>query len=310
MLEDAPTMRDGAPLSPSAASPALARGFGLLVVATTGLIVLGALVRAHEAGLACPDWPLCFGEVVPQFDLQIAFEWTHRAVAGAISLAFLGLAIATLRHPVGERARPYLFAAGALLALQILLGALTVWQLLAAWTVTSHLVVGNSFNVGLLLVALTLSGRRDAPAVTHGVRALLALTAVLLGVQIVLGGLVSSTFAGMACPEWPTCNGGQWFPTWSGSVGLHSFHRLNGYALWLALAAAAVATRGIPRIRWLTGAGFLLGTLQIVVGISNVLLGIPVEVTGLHSLLAALLILTMAATLHTALERNPRDARV
>ena len=43
---------------------------------------------------------------------------------------------------------------------QILLGALTVWQLLAAWTVTSHLVVGNSFNVSLLLVALTLARGR------------------------------------------------------------------------------------------------------------------------------------------------------
>ena len=310
MLEDAPTMHDGAPLSPSAASPALARGFGLLVVATTGLIVLGALVRAHEAGLACPDWPLCFGEVVPQFDLQIAFEWSHRAIAGTISLVFLGLAIATLRHPAGERARPYVLAAGALLTLQVVLGALTVWHLLAAWTVTSHLVVGNSFNVSLLLVALTLSGRRETPPVTTPVRVLLVTTAVLLATQIVLGGLVSSTFAGMACPEWPTCNGGHWFPSWSGSVGLHSFHRLNGYALWVALAAAALATRAIPRIRLLTGASFVLGTLQVVVGISNVLLGIPVEVTGLHSLLAALLILTMAATLHTALERNSRDARV
>ncbi|MCP5116159.1 MAG: hypothetical protein GY953_35480, partial [bacterium] len=45
-------------------------GFALLLSATYCLIVLGALVRANGAGLACPDWPLCFGQVVPEFDLK------------------------------------------------------------------------------------------------------------------------------------------------------------------------------------------------------------------------------------------------
>jgi cytochrome c oxidase assembly protein subunit 15 len=307
-------MRDGAPLRPSGAAPGLARGFGLLVVATTGLIVLGALVRAHEAGLACPDWPFCFGEVVPEFDLRVGFEWSHRAFAGTISIVFACLAIATLRHPAGTPARPLLAVAAALLALQVLLGALTVWQLLAAWTVTSHLVVGNAFNVSLLLVALTLrgprAGREPSTPAPRAARDLLFVAAGLLAAQVVLGGLVSSTFAGMACPEWPTCNGGTWFPAWDGSVGLHLLHRMNGYALLLALAVAAYSARGLPRVGVLSAAAFLLGALQVVVGVSNVLLGIPVEVTGLHSLLAALLILTIAATLHAALERKVGDARV
>jgi cytochrome c oxidase assembly protein subunit 15 len=120
----------------------LAAGFFALCAATFGLIVLGALVRAHGAGLACPDWPLCFGRLVPAFDLRVAFEWSHRAVAGAVGLGFAGLAVAALRRPAARAAcGRWLAVAAALLAAQILLGALTVWHLLAAWTVTSHLVI-------------------------------------------------------------------------------------------------------------------------------------------------------------------------
>ena len=82
---------------PSSSARRLAWGFLLLTGLTYALIVLGALVRAHGAGLACPDWPLCFGELVPRFDLRIAFEWSHRAIAGGISLLFAGLSIAAFR---------------------------------------------------------------------------------------------------------------------------------------------------------------------------------------------------------------------
>ena len=125
----------------------LARGFAALCALTTGLIVLGALVRAHGAGLACPDWPLCFGELVPRMNLEVAFEWTHRLVAGTVSLLFVGLGAAALRDAeLRPRVARLLAVGAALLALQVLLGALTVWHLLASWTVTSHLLVGNSFK--------------------------------------------------------------------------------------------------------------------------------------------------------------------
>ena len=115
-----------------------------------------------------------------------------------------------------RRLAPLLAPAAGLLALQVVLGALTVWQLLAAWTVTAHLVVGNSFNACLLLVALRLrevgEARRAGPAAPEATRAALLAAAALLLAQIVLGGLVSSSFAGMACPEWPRCNGGALVP--------------------------------------------------------------------------------------------------
>jgi cytochrome c oxidase assembly protein subunit 15 len=116
----------------------------------------------------------------------------------------------------------------------------------------------------------------------------------------VFGGLVSSRYAGLACPEWPTCNGGLWFPSWRGAVGLHLVHRANGYLLLAALGALAWACRGSGRLARLARLAAALGAAQVVVGVANVLAGIPVEVTGLHSALATALVLTATAAAREA----------
>ena len=288
----------------------LARGFSALAALTYGLIVLGALVRSHGAGLACPDWPLCFGEVIPEFDFKVAFEWGHRAVAGSVALIFAGLAAATLRRPPLRRAMGAgLALAAALLAGQIVLGGLTVLELLATWTVTSHLVTGNAFALAVVLLARRLAALADPAARALGdtrpvERLVISLAGLLLAVQIVLGGLVSSSYAGLACPDWPTCMNGEFFPTWRGIQGLHVLHRTLGYACVLAIAAAAWLCRSAPSTRAWLGVAAGLAVCQIGVGVANVLLRLPVEVTGLHSALAAGLICSVGVGAREAW-RNP-----
>jgi heme a synthase len=317
MLDEAAAGSDAAPgpsAHPAAAGPAqLAPGFALLVALTYGLIVLGALVRAHGAGLACPDWPLCFGRVVPEMNLRVAFEWSHRVVAGSVAITFLALAAATWRRTrAGDPVRRPLAAGVALLGVQILLGALTVWHLLASWTVTSHLLVGNATAATFAWIALELRDRRRGasppPAPDRGTRRLLAGVLVLLGLQLALGGLVSSGYAGLACPEWPTCNGGAWWPSWRGAVGLHLLHRANGYLLLLALLAFALRCREGDRLPALARLACVLGFAQVAVGVANVLAGIPVEITGLHSALAAALVLTGTAAAREAWGRPGRGS--
>ena len=266
---------------------------------TYGLIVLGALVRAHGAGLACPDWPLCFGELVPRFDLRVAFEYSHRLAAGSISLLFLGCAIVALRDDaIRPRLRRLLFATAAVLGVQIVLGALTVWHLLASWTVTAHLLTGNTFALCLVFTArrlfrLASPGIREEPA-ARGLRILLLGVAALLFLQMVLGGLVSSTYAGLACSEWPTCNAGVFFPSFEGALGTHLLHRLGAYSLVTAIALCAWLGRGEPRLGGLLRTALAVAVAQVAVGVANVLLRLPVEVTGLHSALAAGLVLCVA----------------
>jgi cytochrome c oxidase assembly protein subunit 15 len=292
----------------------LARGFGALVGLTFGLVTLGALVRAHGAGLACPDWPLCFGQLVPRMNLRVGFEWTHRLVAGSLSVAFVGLALLALRRSATRQAcAAALGTAALLLGVQVLLGALTVWQLLAGWTVTAHLLTGNAFAVALLWIALALRERArhvpPAPAPRPALRGAVAAAALLLGAQLLLGGLVASHYAGLACPEFPTCRDGQWLPGFEGAMGLQLLHRLGAVALLAALALAARLARGAaPVLRRSTAAALALAVLQLCVGAANVLLGLPAEITGLHSALAAALVLTFSLAVRASW-RAPRAGR-
>lgn len=284
----------------------LALGFLALAGVTYVLIVLGALVRANGAGLACPDWPLCFGEFIPQFDFKVAFEWGHRVLAGSVGIVFAALAGWTLRQPeLRSRMWLGLLITALLLVAQVILGGLTVLELLASWTVTSHLVTGNAFALALVLLGRRLSvlgGPTEAHSEPASAiqRGFTTLAAALLALQIVLGGLVSSNYAGLVCPDWPTCMDGEFFPTWRGIQGLHLLHRSVGYACCLVIVAAAWVGRSHAGSRsWLTTAG-VFSLLQIVVGVANVLLRLPIEVTGLHSALAAGLVCTLGVSAREA----------
>ena len=305
--------------TPPPAAAASPRGLGWAFVFLTGvtfsLMVLGALVRAHGAGLACPDWPLCFGRVVPTFDLRIAFEWSHRVLASVVSLGLAGLSGVLLRRPELRRrlARP-LAAAWLLLAVQVVLGGLTVLLRLAPWTVTAHLLTGTAFCTVLLWIARDLL-EWGAPVVrarpTGAVRTLALTSAGLLVAQLVLGGLVSSQGAGLACASFPTCDGHAFVPTLGGLVGVQVLHRLNGGLLLASVIALSVAARGADpfgRLGGLAWTAVRLLVLQIGVGALNVLLLLPVEVTGLHTALAAALALTLGLVLREIVYAAPPQA--
>ena len=272
-------------LAPFAGVARLAR---VTVLAAFGLIVLGAVVRSTGSGLACPDWPLCHGHVIPPFQPQVLLEWGHRAVALAVSLLVAALAawvfaVAPLRRALGG----LVALALALLATQIVLGALTVWKLLHFSVVTLHL--GNAL---LFLAALIAIAERagagaaadEGAAAGDGPRALWPVAAVAAFVQILLGGLVSTNHAGLACPDFPLCRGAFW-PADAGSlVHLQLAHRLGGYALAVLLFVLWRRSRRAadPRVAALGETVFALVVVQILLGAFNVLLAVPTWLTAAH----------------------------
>ncbi len=282
----------------------LARAFFGLTAITYVLVVFGALVRAKGAGLSCPDWPLCFGQLLPTLDLGVILEWGHRTLAGGISLLLVGALVVAWRTPTAWKAlgrMPWIVLL--VLGIQVILGGLTVLQLLASWTVTLHLLFGNLFCLALLVMALRLRDASHPPAapapLPRGWLPLLSAGALLLVIQMVLGGLVSSNHAGFACLQWPTCQGDVWFPAFTGLIGLQVFHRLVAYALAGTLLALAVVGRGHPQLARPAQATLALVVVQVVLGVLNVLWLLPVEVTAGHSAGAAGLVL-----LFTVLVRN------
>lgn len=288
----------------------LGRAFLALTAVTYGLLVFGASVRVHGAGLACPDWPLCFGELVPQLDFHIFLEWGHRVLASLVSFGYLGLAIAAFRTPEARRRiGSVLIVSGVVLATQVVLGGLTVLHLLAYWSVTLHLIFGNLFCALMLACGVRLLDGGAVPApVAAGVRGLAYALVAMVFVQMGLGGLVSSNYAGLACTEWPTCNGGVWFPVWDGIVGLQIFHRLGAYTLAAIAVALFLATRGVEGLRRPGELVLALVLGQVMVGIVNVLLAMPVEIAILHSAVADLIVLASAWTLTRALAYPVRGA--
>ena len=284
----------------------LASRLGLVTALLTfALIVIGSVVRTTGSGLACPDWPLCQGRLIPPFEFHVLIEWGHRAVALLVSLAILAVTIVTLTHAGLRRRLGGLVALTAcLLVVQVLLGALTVWKLLDPSVVSGHLAV--ALLIFSSLVAYTRraaeAGAAPGPARPAGLMPAFAVATTLTYLQSLLGGVVSTHHAGLACPDWPTCFG-EWFPALQGLVGLQMAHRFGGYLLTAAVLVAAAAARSAPDAR-VRGAGRLALTLvvvQVILGVSNVHLRTPVWLSAAHLATAtALLGVLLDATLRIA----------
>lgn len=269
------------------------------------LIIVGSVVRTTGSGLACPDWPLCHGQLIPPLQFNVLVEWFHRLLALIVSI-MLALTVGWVlaRGAVRARLGGLALLAVLLLGAQILLGALTVWKLLNPAIVGSHLAVALLLFTTMLLLTLAADGeaRRAAPdwdaaEVTPrppGLLPLFAIAACTTYAQAVLGGAVSTNHAGLVCPDWPTCNGA-WFPPLEGLIGLQMAHRWGAYLLIAVMLVLYVRTRGVADagVRAAAQMTLSLTLAQAVLGVSNVLLGTPVWLSAAH-LATATAILALA----------------
>ncbi|MGH9535018.1 MAG: COX15/CtaA family protein [Terriglobales bacterium] len=205
MSSPALTTPVSSPPAPDAGySPALSLYTRIWVVLTFILLGAGVLTAAKGAGLSIPDWPLAFHRLVPPFVGNIRFEYTHRVLAGCVSLMTVGLVIWLWR--VERRRWLRWLGVAALLGviLQAILGGLTVLDFQPPWLTAFHASVAQLFFVTTVAIAI-FTGRpwrtavRLRPDATPGLYTLCVVTTAVIYGQIILG----AAYRHDALPLWP-----------------------------------------------------------------------------------------------------------
>ena len=248
------------------------------------LLVWGNLVAGLKAGLACPDWPLCHGKVLPPFRLDIYMEFFHRVIAAVAAGFLVALSWRRFRDYRGA-ARAVPLAAVGLLAGEIALGGAVVLLRLPVQLTTVHFMAGlvvfllavymSSFDGFRAPPAFSLSGRS---ALFFGVGALVFLLAAL-------GAYVRHADAGLACTDWPTCFGGILPNVLTGHVLIHFSHRVLAGLVFLTIAALYASLALDRRMKESRGLGrilLLLALGQVVIGGAVVLSRLNFLAAGLH----------------------------
>ena len=300
---------------------------------TLDLVMFGAFTRLTDSGLGCPDWPGCYGHsnplsageqiraaetALPSGPVTMTKAWIemlHRYFAMAVGFLIIVLVVLAWRRWRHARGRSPWLATFALAAvcLQGAFGALTVTMKLQPVIVTAHLLGG----VGLLAL-LTWLALREAPTLgvdprAWRVRWLAAVAMLLLATQIALGGWVSTNYAVLACPDFPTCHGravppdmdfGAGFALWrelgmtadgtpipfQALVAIHWTHRSFAYVVIAALGVLAWRLRSLAGVSGQARALAAVLALQFATGLSSVVLRWPLPLAVLHNGGAAVLL--------------------
>jgi heme A synthase len=279
--------------------------FLLLTIGLTFvLVVIGGTVRATGSGLGCPDWPTCHGELIPPAEKHTLIEFSHRAAASVVGVAFLGVTFFAFKT---ERRHPLVFwlafSAGLLLVAQIILGGITVKRELPPEIVAAHMSTAMLF-IGILIVTMLLSlarnrGDRVQPeAIASNYTRLAILAAAAALATLIVGSYISESPAALACDDWPLCNGSI-APRGDADVGWHYLHRMVGAVLGLFVLASIWAAfderRGRAAVGMAVGVGVLYIT-QALVGAANLWTELADGVVVAHLALAALLWCMLVAT--------------
>lgn len=250
----------------------------LAVLLTTVVVVFGAYVRLADAGLGCPDWPGCYGQLSPAHaadDIRAAHaadphgpvslpkawkEMVHRYLAATLGLLIITIAVLAWRRRAdpGSAPRVATLLVG-VVVFQGLLGKWTVTLLLKPAIVTAHLLGGLTSLALLVWLALRAHGApRSTPAAPTPLRLAAAAGFVLLAAQIALGGWTSSNYAALACTDFPVCHG-SWWPPADYANAFHVVRELGMTADGELLSLAALtAIHWTHRLGAVVAGGFLL----------------------------------------------------
>ncbi len=267
------------------------------VLALIALIVIGGATRVMEAGLACPDWPLCYGTFLPlnHMNLRVFLEWFHRLDAFLVGLLILSKFILSI---IWRKDLPnWLPKTYSLLVFLVIvqgsIGALTVINLLNSYSVTAHLLTAFL----LLITTITINQNLDSNEINKSFiwwKILLIFPLILTLVQSFIGVRLSSTWSTHLCLS---------FNKQCFILDTHKLFAIPITFSILSILAISIYKQNLFLKNWKYLCSlFLLLISQILLGILSLKTNLsePVFIIG-HQLNASLLI----AVLTSLIFRNP-----
>lgn len=265
-------------------------------------ILVGGLVHATGSGLACPDWPLCFGKFAPAMEGPVLFEHSHRLIAGTAGVLVW---ISGFLHWYNDESYDRKVIVGVMMVLiviQAVLGGITVLYQLPYWVSTLHFVLAHLSFGGFFVLSWSYETSRSAvpstASFTSGERTLGLLAFIVLFFQMGAGAWlrhIGTKGAPMEfqCDLYPFCE-----PIW---IQYMTEHFLTVY--WLHRITAVIATALILLVLWffrrfrleypplyqlpLAASGLVL--LQVVAGDLAVRTYLSIDMVTVHSSLALIL---------------------
>ena len=262
-----------------------------VVVALIALVVIGGATRTMEAGLACPDWPLCYGSFLPgrQMNLQVFLEWFHRLDAFFVGIVLIiQFAFSLYWAKSLPRWLPWTYGLlSVLVAFQGFLGALTVLQLLPSLIVMAHLAV--AFTLVAIMSGVTQQLLSPGKSIMPPwLRSFGFFSLVSVIAQSLLGSRVATSWAAHRCLDFgDSCN----------LLGLHRLSAIPVTFLVISFVIISSFQRDvfIDQWRYLLTIVFLIIS-QIFLGVFSIQLGMtePSLIIG-HQLIACLLVAVLSA---------------
>ena len=281
----------------------------LTAIATYVLVVWGGVVRVTVSGLGCPDWPLCYGQVLPPVDDAKAWiEWIHRTLAAVVGLMVAAVWVGAVLY---HRRRAIVLPATAAVVFtgfQAYLGKITVETGNSGESVTAHLAMAMIVLASLIHIAVRVHYPADLPArgASQRFTLLVAFAALSTYALLLFGSHVTATAAALIFgTAWPLFPDGAIIPIFDQSADVaslqaaHALHRLVAAVVGIIILITAwVAWRRSGDGRWgaiaarptligLTGTAAALYLVQVIVGALQIWTTLAPWAVALHLALGA-----------------------
>lgn len=253
----------------------------LLILLTFILINLGGHVHNTGSSLACPDWPLCHNQLMPEMKGGVLIEHSHRLLASLVGFLTLLTVIFVKK---GSKVTSVAYAALFMVLLQGLLGGLTVIYKLPPLVSTAHLGLSMIFLCTLVYFHHLLTSNKKIE-VPPGYKKIFRATLILLYLQIILGAFIRhmglGTVCGLGYSHSILCK--DLLLPESLSQSIHMFHRLLGPVIGLCIIFSNILIVKIHKEKF-----FILPSLSCLIIMMQVVLGIVTVGTALRPVITML----------------------